>query len=120
MNDFFKDRFDDISEIIDIVKYGMSMGVNGFIYSSELSDIYNEYKDQIEDLLDVTDIKYTDLIPNFGTLQQVKEAAVWFAVEHWCEGVLEAHQEQEQENQWKEEQEEQQGLNNELLASALA
>jgi len=119
LNDFLEDRFNDIDEISDVTNYGCAAGVSGFIYSSELADVFDEYEDQLEDLLDSNDIKYTDLVPDFETLQQVKEAAVWYAVETWCASALEAYQEQEQENQWKEAQEEQQGLANELLAAAL-
>lgn len=120
LNDFFEDRFTDIDEIRDVANYGCSVGVSGFIYSSELADVFDEYEDQLEDLLDSHGIKYTDLVPDFETLQQVKEAAVWYAVDTWCHQALKAYQEQEQENQWKEEQEEQQGLANELLAAALS
>ena len=120
LNDFLEDRFDDIDEIKDVANYGCSAGVSGFIYSSEIADVFDEYEDQLEDLLDSHGIKYTDLVPDFETLQQVKEAAVWYAVETWCHQALEAYQEQEQENEWKEEQEEQQGLADELLAAALA
>lgn len=120
LNDFLEDRFEDIDEIKDVANYGCSAGVSGFIYSSKLADVFDEYEDQIKDLLDSHGIKYTDLVPDFETLQQVKEAAVWYAVETWCHQALEAYQEQEQDNEWKEEQEEQQSIANELLAAALA
>ena len=120
LNDFLEDRFDDIDEIRDVANYGCAAGVTGFIYSCELAETFDYYEEQIEDLLDSHGIKYTDLVPDFETLQQVKEAAVWYAVQTWCHQALEAYQEQEQENQWKEEQEEQQGLANELLAAALS
>jgi len=119
LNDFLEDRFDDIDEIRDITTYGMSMGVGGFVYHSELADIYEQYEDQIKDLLDSHGINDTELVPDYEDIQ-VKEAAVWYAVETWCHQTLEAYQEQEQENEWKEEQEEQQSLADELLAAALA
>ena len=120
LNDFLEDRFQDISEIRDVANYGCSGGVSSFIYSSEIADVFDEYEDQIEELLCTNSIKYSDLVPDFETLQQVKEAAVWYAVGLWCQQALEAYEEQEQENQWKEEQEEQQSIANELLADSLA
>ena len=42
----------DIDELNDIVNHGMSAGVSGFIYTSELLDKYTEFKNEIMDDLD--------------------------------------------------------------------
>ncbi len=42
----------DIDELIDIVNYGMSQGVSGFIYSSDLYDAYHKHNDEIMSGLD--------------------------------------------------------------------
>ena len=42
----------DIDELNDIVNHGMSAGVSGFIYTSELLDKYTEFKNEIMDELD--------------------------------------------------------------------
>ena len=42
----------DIDELNDIVNHGMSAGVSGFIYSSDLYDAYQKHKDEIIDGLD--------------------------------------------------------------------
>lgn len=88
-------RFTDRSEIEDIAKHGCSGGVSGFIYSSELFDFFNEHEQDIEDVLNELDLMYTDLLPNLDddswTFQQLREAAVWFVVEHYCQQIVNAY-----------------------------
>ncbi len=81
-----KERFTDKDEINDIAKYGAHNGVNGFIYSSELYDFFNKYEDDIEEIMNDRDLMYTDLIKgDHETFQQLREAAVWFVVELYCQ-----------------------------------
>ena len=38
-----------LDELTDIANHGMSAGVSGFIYSSELHDVYEKYENNIMD-----------------------------------------------------------------------
>ncbi len=89
--DFFKPtleatldaRFDDPDELKDICVHGMASGFNGFIYSSELYDFFEQYEDEIEDMLDDADIALSQLVERdeTWTLQQIREKATWAVVE---------------------------------------
>jgi hypothetical protein len=81
------ERFTDPCEIMDVARYGCSGGVSGFIYSSELYDFFEEHEDAIEDLMEEVGITYSNLVPDAQTCQQLREAAVWFAVESYCQGL---------------------------------
>jgi|TARA_Y100000289_G_scaffold65789_1_gene80193 hypothetical protein len=85
----------DVDQLVDIVKHGMSAGVSGFIYSSELYDIFTEHGEDVMAELDVrademgcqsglqlvideitkgeTDVYYS--------VQETKEKAIWMYVE---------------------------------------
>lgn len=73
----------DYDELKDIAKHGADIGVHGFTYSSDLHDKYEEYEDEIMDLLD--DLGYTigDVFQErgFETLQDFKEWACWAYLE---------------------------------------
>ena len=83
----------DIDELNDIVNYGMSAGVSGFIYSSELYDAYHKHKDEImsgldeycEDMFSQSAHSYIAEQLSFDdahwTEQQFIEHAVWMYVE---------------------------------------
>ena len=87
-------RFTDADEIQDVAKYGCVGGVSGFIYSSELCDFFEEHETEIEDIMEMLDIKYFDLVPDAQSIQQYREAAVWLVVEDYCQNqVLEAEAE---------------------------
>ena len=83
----------DIDELNDIVNYGMSQGVSGFIYSSDLYDVYQKHKDEImsgldeycEDMFAQSAHSYIAEQLSFDddhwTEQQFIEHAVWMYVE---------------------------------------
>ena len=87
MHDYLCMRFDDPAELKDVATYGCSGGVSGFIYSTELAVFFDEHEDEIEDVMDDYGITYQDLVPEAQTMQQYKEAAVWFAVECYCQSL---------------------------------
>ena len=87
MHDYLCMRFDDPAELKDVANYGCSGGVSGFIYSTELAEFFDAYEEQIEDIMDMAGITYQDLVPEAQTMQQYKEAAVWFAVEDYCQSL---------------------------------
>ena len=89
-------RFTDSSEIRDVASRGCIGGVSGFIYSSELCEFFNEHESDIEDVLNELDMMYTDLLPNLSdddsySFQQLREAAVWFVVEYYCQQLVKAY-----------------------------
>ena len=88
-NDYLQERFKGVEgteELRDITRHGLSGGVSGFIYSSELADLYDKYEDEIEQTLDDYDVKLHDLVDSeqFYTMQMLKEQSVWFFVETWA------------------------------------
>ena len=87
LNDALDRRFDDMAEIMDVAKYGCAAGVSGFIYSTELCEFFNEHEADIEDVLDLMDVKLHDLVsdPEYYSFQELKEKAVWFVVENYCQ-----------------------------------
>jgi len=86
LHDALASRFTDLDEIKDVANHGCAGGVNGFIYSTELCEFYDEYESEIEDILDSLHIKLHDLVDpdEFYSIQDLKEKAVWLAVEYYC------------------------------------
>ena len=83
---FLADRFTDIDEIRDVAKYGCIAGVNGFIYSSELADVYDTFEDEIEKKIEDLEIPFSSLVAdvNRWQMQEAKEKMVWICVEDYC------------------------------------
>ena len=81
-----EERFDDIDEVRDIARHGMSGGFSGFIYSSELYEFYDKYEDDIEEYLYEMDIKPHELVDTeeFYSIQELKEKSIWCCVELWA------------------------------------
>jgi len=90
---FILDHEFTLDELRDIANHGMSQGVSGFIYSSDLRDIWDKHGDVITDYLDgfcddnfgqsamsyITEQLSDD--DKFWTMQQLIEYAVWMYVE---------------------------------------
>ena len=83
----------EYDQCVDISNHGMSGGVSGFIYSSELFDKYQSFEDEIVEYLDeycddnfsqgaldyiVEQLSFDD---KYWTMQELKEYAVWMYVE---------------------------------------
>lgn len=90
---FILDHEFTLDELRDICNHGMSGGVSGFIYSSELRDLWDKHEDTIMDWLDgycddafgqsamsyiAEQLTFDD---NFWTMQQLIEYAIWMYVE---------------------------------------
>ena len=85
----------EMDELADIANHGMAAGVSGFIYSSELHDIFEEHEETIFNLLDEYALDLgeksgmqliIDAITGkddsvYYTMQCIKEMAVWMYVE---------------------------------------
>lgn len=85
-------RFTDIDEMRDVVKHGCIAGVNGFIYSTELNEFFNEHEQEIEETLDAMEVQLDDLVDDVTdwTFQQLRERSVWTVVEEYCYRQLDA------------------------------
>ncbi len=83
-------RFTDTDEIKGIATYGCSGGVSGFIYSTELCEFFDKFEEDIEDVLNMFEVKLESLIEdvNSWTFQEAKEKSVWFVVEAFCQSEL--------------------------------
>ena len=91
-----------LDELNNIAKHGMPAGVNGFIYSSELHDSYQEHEDDILNELDkqaedqgvqsgmqmVVNAVTKGDETHFYTMQCLKEMAVWMYVEMTAHDLL--------------------------------
>ena len=96
------DREFEVDELKDIANHGMSGGVSGFIYSTELMECYDKHEDTILDCLDasadnageqsgmqmVIDALTSKDEDIYYSMQDVKELAVWMYVEHKAWEIL--------------------------------
>ena len=81
----------EYDELKDIAQYGAIAGVNGFIYSSELYDVWEVYHTIIEDYLEefaqsCLDKTWEAMIVDQldcddWTMQELKEKAIWAYLE---------------------------------------
>lgn len=83
-------RFTDAQEIQDVVDYGCIAGVSGFIYNNELSRFFSEHQLDIEDLLNKCAVRLEYLVkdPSDWTFKEMRDSAVWFVVEDYCQRRL--------------------------------
>lgn len=90
----------DMDELNDIATHGCVAGVSGFIYSSELADVFDANEDTIWNFLDEYAfdlgeksgmqmvIDYVTRDDDYYTMQQIKEKAVWMFVELFAVQLL--------------------------------
>lgn len=91
----------DMDALNDIATHGMAQGVSGFIYSSDLHDLYEEHEDTImayldEHAFDLGEENGFRMVLNsmdrrgieYDTLQIFKENAVWMFVELFAVQLL--------------------------------
>jgi hypothetical protein len=92
----------ELDQLNDIATHGCAAGVSGFIYSSELHNIYQEHEDTIMAFLDEYAFDLGEqngfrMVLNsmdrrgieYDTLQTFKEQAVWMFVELFAVQLLE-------------------------------
>lgn len=98
----------DLDQLNDIASHGMAQGVSGFIYSTELANIFDQHEESIFNYLDelafelgeksgiqmCIDAITRDGDDAFYTMQEIKEMAVWMYVESVARDLLirNAHQ----------------------------
>ena len=94
-----------LDRLAEIATHGADTGVNGFIYSSELHDLYEANENTIMDRLDeeadslgeqngfrmvINSLERRNI--EYSSLQQFKEHAVWFYLEVVAREVCERHE----------------------------
>ena len=85
MHDALTARFTDADEIKDVVIYGCSNGVSGFIYYSENEKFFDKYEDEIYDYLNDCEMSMVDFVHPGSTISSLKNDLVWAVVEAWCQ-----------------------------------
>ena len=93
LTDALSERFDDVSEINDVARYGCIGGVSGFIYHHECAEFFDAHEDSIEDVCydmlgDEWIVSLVKTFPHTMSILELKTAAVWFAVEAYCQAVM--------------------------------
>ena len=93
LTDALSERFDDVSEINDVARYGCIGGVSGFIYHSECAEFFDAHEDSIEDVCydmlgDEWIVSLVKTFPHTMSILELKTAAVWFVVEAYCQAVM--------------------------------
>ena len=78
------ERFEDNDEVVSITEHGMSGGVSGFIYHSEIRKFYFEYENEIDSFND--DMQGSEWMHGwtFNNVQDVIQHCVWMCVESYC------------------------------------
>ena len=79
----------DIDELRDIVNYGMSGGVSGFIYTFECREKFDEHDDEIQDYLSdwvydnmgTNESSFKYFAPDAEDITSLKNKLVWAYVE---------------------------------------
>ena len=81
-------RFDDNDEVESIVNNGIMGGFNGFIYTYEINEFFNEFENEIEDFFyniygddwmkEITSYK------SFSSMDEMKAFMVWSVAEEFC------------------------------------
>ena len=88
-NDYLQERFEGVEgteELRDITRHGLSGGVSGFIYYSELYTLFLDFEEEIlEYVAEQTGMSFSDLATNCAGLDDLAQYAVWTYVECWAQ-----------------------------------
>ena len=86
MNETLKARFDDDSEVQDVANHGCAGGYSGFTYNYEINEFFNEFEDEIDTYLyDIFGDEWMkECFSDCSDFQEMRNKAVWMAVEGWC------------------------------------
>ena len=87
-NEFLQHRFEGVEgtdELRDITRHGLSGGVSGFIYYSELYTLLLDFEEEIlEYVVEQTGMTFSDLAAGRFSIDQLAQKAVWTYVECWA------------------------------------
>ena len=83
----------DIEDIRNMAEHGCSNGTGGMIHYTETSAIYDDYADELHDLVDRITQAFgafpAYIADNIGTVACFKNAMVWFCAEVVAQEILE-------------------------------
>jgi len=87
-NDYLQQRFEGVEgteELYDITRHGLSGGVGGFIYTSELRELFDEYEAEILNYcIEDCGVTLSDLAVECIDIDEIAINAVWMFVEGWA------------------------------------
>ena len=87
-NDYLQERFEGVEgtdELRDITRHGLSGGVSGFIYTSELRELFDKYEAEILDYcIQDCGVTLSDLAVDCVDIDEIAINAVWMFVEGWA------------------------------------
>jgi hypothetical protein len=78
-------RFTDADEIRDIANHGASGGVNGFIWTQDCVEFFDNHEEEIYDYLNDCELSMKDFATQYSTIRSLKNDMVWAVVELWCQ-----------------------------------
>ena len=85
-------RFTDMDEVNDIVNHGIAGGFNGFIYTYELNEFFNEFENELEsffwDIYGSDWLKEVTSMVEPSSMDELKCFMVWSAAEEFCSRKL--------------------------------
>jgi hypothetical protein len=87
LHDTLTARFTDATEISDIANHGIQGGFNGFIWTHEVVDFFDNHEEEIYSYLNDCGFGLHDFTKqNPGsTISSLKVDMVWAMVELWCQ-----------------------------------
>ena len=81
-------RFTELDECKDIVDHGIDGGFNGFIYTYELNEFFNEFESEIEDYFyDIYGASWLAELTaqrEYGSLDELRTYMVWSVATDFC------------------------------------
>ena len=78
-------RFTDNDEIRDIANHGVAGGVNGFIWTQDCVEFFDNHEEEIYDYLNDCEMSMNSFATEYSTIRSLKNDMVWTVVELWCQ-----------------------------------
>jgi hypothetical protein len=85
LNDALTARFTDADEIRDTANHGCAGGVNGFIWTQDCVDFFDNHEEEIYDYLNDCEMSMKNFATEYSTIRSLKNDMVWAVVELWCQ-----------------------------------
>jgi hypothetical protein len=85
LQDTLSARFTDADEIRDIANHGAAGGVNGFIWTQDCVDFFDNHEEEIYDYLNDCEMSMKNFATEYSTIRSLKNDMVWAVLELWCQ-----------------------------------